>query len=65
VSIKSAAPLYAVGSFSGGAFNPAVAVGITIMKLSPIASIWIFFVANLAAAAAAATVFKVTHPDEA
>ena len=56
---------YAVGSFSGGAFNPAVAVGITIMKLSPIASIWIFFVANFAAAAASATVFKVTHPDEA
>ena len=56
---------YAVGSFSGGAFNPAVAVGITIMKLSPITSIWIFFVANLAAAAASATVFKVTHSDEA
>lgn len=55
---------YSVGSFSGGAFNPAVAVGITIMKLSPIASIWIFFVANLAAAVVAATAFKFINPND-
>lgn len=51
------APAHAVGFFSGGVFNPAVAVGITIMKLSPIASIWILFVANFAAAGAAAAAF--------
>jgi aquaporin Z len=55
---------YSVGSISGGAFNPAVAVGITILKLSPIASIWIFFVANFAAAACAALAFKAVHPGE-
>lgn len=55
---------YAVGPISGGAFNPAVAVGITIMKLTPLASIWIYFVANLAAAACAALAFKAIHPGE-
>jgi aquaporin Z len=55
---------YAVGSISGGAFNPAVAVGITIMNLSPISSIWIFFVANLAAGAAAGLAFKAINPGD-
>jgi aquaporin Z len=55
---------YAVGSYSGGAFNPAVAVGITIMKLSPLESIWIFFVANFAAAIVAAAAFKFINPND-
>src|SRR5205085_3087956 len=42
---------YSVGAISGGAFNPAVAIGITILNLTPLSSIWIFFVANLAAGA--------------
>ena len=33
---------FAVGGISGGAFNPAVAVAITVMGLSSIANIWIF-----------------------
>ena len=53
---------YAVGGVSGGAFNPAVAVGITMMGLSALANIWIYLVANLAAGAAAAVIFKVMHP---
>jgi len=53
---------YAVGGVSGGAFNPAVAVGITMMGLSSLANIWIFLVANLAAGAAAAVIFKIMHP---
>jgi aquaporin Z len=56
---------FAVGGISGGVFNPAVAVGITIMGLSKVANIWIFLVANFAAAAVAAIVFKTTHPDDA
>lgn len=55
---------FSVGAISGGAFNPAVAVGITIMGLSPVASIWIFFVANFAAAAAAAFTFKAINPTD-
>jgi aquaporin Z len=37
---------YAVGSISGGAFNPAVAIGVTLMGLSSWANVWIFLVAD-------------------
>lgn len=48
---------YALGGVSGGAFNPAVAVGISIAEMSSWSNIWIFFVANLAGGAAAAYTF--------
>jgi aquaporin Z len=54
----------AVGGISGGAFNPAVAVGITAMGLSKLANIWIFLVGNFAGGALAAVVFKLAHPDD-
>jgi aquaporin Z len=53
---------YAVGGVSGGAFNPAVAVGITMMGLASMVNLWIYFAANLAGGAAAALVFKAMHP---
>jgi aquaporin Z len=56
---------YAVGNISGGAFNPAVAVGITVMGLSAAATIWIFLAANFAAAVVAALVFKAINPQDA
>lgn len=49
---------YAVGGISGGAFNPAVALGITLMGLSAPASLWIFLVANLLGGAAAGLLFN-------
>lgn len=55
---------FAVGDISGGAFNPAVAVGISIMGLSMWSNIWIFLVANFAAGAAAAIVFKALNPGD-
>lgn len=55
---------YAVGAISGGAFNPAVALGITILNISTWSKIWIFFVANLLGGACAALVFKGAHPQE-
>lgn len=55
---------YAVGSISGGAFNPAVAVGITIMGLSQLAGIWIFLVANFAGSVVAALAFRFINPDD-
>jgi aquaporin Z len=55
---------YAVGSISGGAFNPAVAVGITVMGLSSIYDIWVFFVANFAAAVVAGLVFRMLNPED-
>ena len=53
---------YAVGGISGGAFNPAVAVGITVMGLSAVANIWIYLIANLLVGAAAAVVFRMINP---
>jgi len=49
---------YAVGGVSGGAFNPAVAVGISLMKLSAWSNLWVFLVANLAGGAVAALTYK-------
>jgi aquaporin Z len=55
---------YSVGAISGGAFNPAVALGITILKLTPWEQLWIFLVGNLAGAAVAALTFRAAHPKE-
>lgn len=49
---------YAVGGISGGAFNPAVALGITLLGLSAVGNIWIYLLANLAGGAAAALLFN-------
>lgn len=49
---------FAVGSISGGAFNPAVAVGVTLMKLSAPANIWIFLVADFLGGAVAGLLFN-------
>ena len=49
---------YAVGSVSGGAFNPAVAVGITVMHLIKGANLWIHLVADFGGGVAAAYAFK-------
>lgn len=53
---------YAVGGISGGVFNPAVAVGITVLGLSAVSNLWIFLVANLMGGGAAAVIFKVVSP---
>lgn len=48
------AGVYSVGAVSGAAFNPAVALGATLMGLFSAANIWVYLVATFAAAAAAA-----------
>ena len=55
---------FSVGGISGGAFNPAVAVGITTLGLAAAANIWIYLVADFAGAALAAIVFKIINPDD-
>jgi aquaporin Z len=52
---------YAVGGVSGGAFNPAVAFSLCLMGVVGWGSLWIYLVANVAAAVAAATAFKVVN----
>lgn len=56
---------FAVGGISGGAFNPAVALGITVMGLSSLANLWVFLVANFAAGFVAGIVFKAINPQDA
>jgi aquaporin Z len=55
---------FALGGVSGGAFNPAVATGITVMHLEKAANFWIYPVSNLAGGALAAFVFKFVNPDD-
>jgi aquaporin Z len=55
---------FAVGGISGGAFNPAVAVGATIMGLIKPAAVWIHLVADLAGGAAAGLLFNALNPDD-
>ena len=55
---------FAVGDISGGAFNPAVAVGISVLGLSSWSNIWIFLVANFLGGAAAAGVFRLLNTNE-
>jgi aquaporin Z len=55
---------FAVGAISGGAFNPAVALGLAVMKLVNFADIWIHIVAELAAGIGAALVFKFLNPTD-
>lgn len=53
---------FAVGDISGGAFNPAVALGISILGISDWSNIWIYLVANFAAGALAAVIFQMINP---
>ena len=49
---------YAVGGISGGAFNPAVAVGLVSMGIVGVSSLWIYLLANLFGGAVAALLFN-------
>jgi aquaporin Z len=53
---------FAVGDISGGAFNPAVAVGISILGISTWGNLWIYLLANFAAAVVAALTFQLVNP---
>lgn len=55
---------FAVGSISGAAFNPAVAVGISIMGLSAWANLWIYLVSTLAGGIVAGLTFKFLNPED-
>ena len=55
---------FAVGDISGGAFNPAVAIGGAVLGLSAWSYLWVPFVACVAGAITAALVFKMMNPDD-
>ena len=53
---------FAVGDISGGAFNPAVAVGISVLGISVWSNLWIYLVANFAGGIVAAITFNLINP---
>ena len=53
---------FAVGDISGAAFNPAVAFGICVLGISNWANIWIYLVADFAAAVIAVILFNLINP---
>jgi aquaporin Z len=55
---------FALGGISGGAFNPAVATGITFMHLEKIANFWVYLAGDLAGGALAALTFKFVNPED-
>jgi aquaporin Z len=58
------AGIFAVGAISGGAFNPAVAIGAAVMKLLAFSNVWIHLVAELAAGFVAGLTFKFLNPTD-
>jgi aquaporin Z len=52
---------YSVGGISGGAFNPAVALALCTMGIVEWSSLWIYLVANFAAAIVAAFAYKAAN----
>jgi aquaporin Z len=55
---------YALGGISGGAFNPAVAVGISMLKLASWSNYWVYFIGCFGGAALAALVFRINNPED-
>jgi aquaporin Z len=55
---------YAVGGISGGAFNPAVAIGATVMHLIQGANLWIHLIADFGGGAAAALAFNALSTED-
>ncbi|PWU14761.1 MAG: porin [Verrucomicrobia bacterium] len=55
---------FAVGSVSSAAFNPAVALGISIIGLSSWSNLWIYLLANAGGGVVAALVFKLLNPED-
>ena len=55
---------FAVGSISGGAFNPAVAIGASVMGLIHLPSVWIHIFGDLAGGLVAGLTFLYLNPDD-
>lgn len=56
---------FAVGGVASAAFNPAVAIGISMMGMSAWNHIWVYLLANLLGGAAAGFAFKALAPEAA
>ena len=56
--------IYSLASVSGGAINPAVGIGITVMGLSSLGNLWVYLLATFLGGAAAALAFRGLHPSD-
>ena len=64
IGFTVAAGAVAVGGVSGGAFNPAVAIGGSLIGVFAWSNMWIYLVAEVAGAVAAAMVFRALNADD-
>jgi aquaporin Z len=55
----------AVGNLSGAAFNPAVALGVTISHLTAWGNLWVYFLSQAIGGVLAGLVFKLNNPQDA
>jgi aquaporin Z len=62
IGFTVAAGAFAVGSVSGGAFNPAIALGASVLGLFAWSNIWIYLIAGFAGGVVAAGAFRLTQP---
>jgi len=53
-----------LGEYSGGAFNPAVFVGLCVQKSMCWDNWWVYLVGNMGGAALAAIIFSLNNPDD-
>jgi aquaporin Z len=65
IGFTVAAGAFAVGGISGGAFNPAVALGVAVIGVLSWSHIWIYLVATFLGGAVAAGVFLYLQGPEA
>jgi aquaporin Z len=54
----------AVGTISGGAFNPAVTLGAAVMGMFAWSTLWVYFLAQLIGGIAAGVAFVALNPDD-
>lgn len=64
IGFTVATMIYALGSFSGGAFNPAVAVGACFLKMAAWSDIWSYLVGCFGGGVLAALIFRMNNPDD-
>jgi len=55
---------YCFGNISGRIFNPAVAIGISFMRIIEWSNTWIYLAGCFKASVAAAIIFKINNPED-
>jgi aquaporin Z len=64
IGFTVASGAFAIGPVSGGAINPAVALGASVLGAFAWSNIWIYLIAGFAGGAVAAAAFRLTQLDE-